>query len=96
MDIFSNNFKFIFIYSIPYLGVAYYFVTFCYSGILFNLYFDNNGFEIAKLVHVPFEIFAFSIPVSISLFKVKRNRIILLLIAIVLILLSSIIESRFS
>lgn len=95
-DIVFNNLKFIFIYSVPYGGACYFILTFVYSAFLFNIYFKNNGFELIKLAHIPLEIYAFVIPVAISLKVIRKDFIKWWSLAIIILLLAAYVELNFA
>lgn len=73
-DIFINNSKFIFIYTIPLVGALYYSINFIYIFFMIGSSINNFGlmYTLCKLVHLPLEVFALSIPLIYSI-RIFRN-----------------------
>lgn len=96
--IFLNNVKFLVIYAIPYFGLILYILSFGFIYILIGVSLDTMGlsYTLQKLIHLPLEVFALSLPLLIfTSDKIKVNqRIKIAVISSVSLLLAAIIESN--
>lgn len=105
-DIFWNNIKFIFIFMLPIGGWLYFGVTFFYIFILIGISLAYNGifFTFSHLIHLPFELYAFSLAIIVSkqcwkdLFQSKKrtkikNILFAILISIGSLLIAAFVES---
>lgn len=106
MSIFLNNLRFIFVFLIPFLGTIYFLLSFGYIFSLIGVSAVNSGllFTISRLIHVPLEVFSFSIPITLSILLGRKlmkqetdltakDTIFLLLISIILLFLSAVLEN---
>ncbi len=96
-SILNNNIKFILIYSIPIFGFISYILGFSFIYVLIGVSISSMGlgYTLQKLIHLPLEVFALSLPLLIfNSNKIQINqRLKLVLISSFSLLLSAFIES---
>lgn len=94
-SIYLNNIKFLFIYSIPFIGPILYCLGFIYIYVLIGSSISVQGiiYTLSKLVHLPFEVFALSMPLII--YKNTNMKLVLSIyfILALLLLAAALIES---
>lgn len=93
-----NNSKFLFIYSIPYLGLVTYTLSFVFIYILIGVSLTSMGlnYTMQKLFHLPLEVFALTLPLLIFRCEKLRShqRMKLAMISYFALFLAAIIESK--
>lgn len=89
-EIFFHNSLFIVIYAIPVLGFVYFVYSFIVIFIAIGLLFLNKGiiYTLLHLIHLPFELFAFALIISMGINYKKEN----FLIAVVTLFVAALIE----
>lgn len=97
-DIFYNNIKFIFLYALPYIGPFLYCISFVYIYIIIGVTVSSTGinYAISKLLHLPLEVYALSLPLLLFRFRGRYNKSTYLgiyMLLTVLMLIASFIES---
>ncbi len=89
-EIFFHNSIFIAIYAIPVFGFVYFVYSFTVIFIAIGLLFLNKGilYTLIHLIHLPFELFAFALVISMGINYERKN----FFIAIAVLFISAFIE----
>lgn len=93
-SIFLNNLICYLVYCIPVLGMVIYTISFLYNYVVIGFAFETIGIlsSLSRLIHLPAEVYALSIPISMQLFKNNYSKIKVHTIGISILLISSIVE----